>query len=594
MAGDTMSAAEIKQLEAKIKEDVKQINELPRIAKALKHKEKAIAQAAMLSMRRLLIFFAEKGDLRATTTGAASDAKKAKSNDAVATFRKWLWGIYVAFIKEMLEWLRRGQDENVQVNALRTLMEFVSREGDLRGAGANVFGNETFMRVVQQLAALPKLQGEVASVFKGEYVGAYIDVQYYMLRNLTQILDADLDAKKKKDAGESDADDMTLIANALRLLNMVQMPEKPSDIKTFLVEVKPETRVADASDEDEDEEASDSEAKQPQTPVVGQKRKAKSEEDKAPKGSLYSLKQHRHVFSMCWIAALRHRLPTDAYKKVLTQLPFEIMPHLENPLLLSDFLTDSYSIGGVTSLLALNGLFLLITEHNFDYPDFYNKLYVLLQDPTLLTAKQRFRFFGLLELFLSSTHLPAYLIAAFAKRLSRAALTAEPGAIIFIIPMVYNLILRHKECVQLIHRSAAVTAAEQAKQRREQLSSANAVDAAARQLSRQTMAVVLKDGHDPYNSEEADPQQSNALQSSLWEIYSMRHHYNAEVAAKAKLFEEKLRSQFLDLDDCMEVTYKSTFEQQLKRKTKGPLPLAYAPCKALFEDGDSFASVFEL
>ncbi|GLD97638.1 hypothetical protein PINS_up006328 [Pythium insidiosum] len=160
--------------------------------------------------------------------------------------------------------------------------------------------------------------------------------------------------------------------------------------------------------------------------------------------------------------------------------------------------------------------------------------------------------------------------------------------------MVYNLILRHKECLQLIHRSAAVTAAEQAKQRREELSSANAVDAAARQLSRKTMAVVLKDGHDPYKSEEADPQQSNALQSSLWEIYSMRHHYNAEVAAKAKLFEEKLRSQFLDLDDCMEVTYKSTFEQQLKRKTKGPLPLAYAPCKALFEEGDSFASVFEL
>ncbi|GLD97637.1 hypothetical protein PINS_up006327 [Pythium insidiosum] len=258
MAADAMTAAEIKQLEAKIKEDVKQVNELPRIAKALKHKDKAVAQAAMLSMRRLLIFFAEKGDLRATSATAASDAKKTKSTDAVATFRKWLWGIYVAFIKEMLEWLRHGQDEHVQVNALRTLMEFVSREGDLRGASANVFGNETFMRVVQQLAALPKLSGEVASVFKGEYVGAYIDVQYYMLRNLTQLLDADLDAKKKKkDEGKSDAtdeNDMTLIANALRLLNMVQMPEKPSDIKTFLVEVKPEARVADASDDDEEED----------------------------------------------------------------------------------------------------------------------------------------------------------------------------------------------------------------------------------------------------------------------------------------------------------------------------------------------------
>lgn len=206
----------------------------------------------------------------------------------------------------------------------------------------------------------------------------------------------------------------------------------------------------------------------------------------------------------------------------------------------------------------------------------------------------RNRFFGLLDLFLSSTHLPAYLVAAFAKRLSRVSLAAEPGAIMFIMPMVYNLILRHKECLQMIHRTGTSSAAEQAAKRRQELSSANAVDAAAKKLSSETTQIALKDGHDPFVSDEQDPLQCNALQSSLWELYTMKHHYNAEVALKAAMFEEKLRHAFLDLDDVMDVTYKSIFDKQLKRKEKGKVPLAFQPCTSLFTADDGFASVFEL
>lgn len=206
----------------------------------------------------------------------------------------------------------------------------------------------------------------------------------------------------------------------------------------------------------------------------------------------------------------------------------------------------------------------------------------------------RNRFFGLLDLFLSSTHLPAYMIAAFAKRFSRLSLVAEPGAIMFIIPMVYNLILRHKECLQLIHRTGTSTAAEKALKRRMELSSGNAVDAAAKKLSGEAIEIALKDGHDPFVSDEQDPIKCNALQSSLWELHTMKQHYNAEVALKANLFEEKLRHAFLDLDDVMDVTYKSIFDKQLKRKEKGKVPLAFQPCTSLFTADDGFAKVFEL
>jgi hypothetical protein len=54
------------------------------------------------------------------------------------------------------------------------------------------------------------------------------------------------------------------------------------------------------------------------------------------------------------------------------------MPHLSDPKLLLDFFRDSYEVGGGTSILALQGVFQLMFHHNLDYPDFYPKLYSLL------------------------------------------------------------------------------------------------------------------------------------------------------------------------------------------------------------------------
>lgn len=49
-------------------------------------------------------------------------------------------------------------------------------------------------------------------------------------------------------------------------------------------------------------------------------------------------------------------------------------------------------------------------------------------------------------------HLPAYLVAAFIKRLARLALTAPPEALLMIIPFICNLFRRHPACRVLVHR----------------------------------------------------------------------------------------------------------------------------------------------
>ena len=61
------------------------------------------------------------------------------------------------------------------------------------------------------------------------------------------------------------------------------------------------------------------------------------------------------------------------------RLHTSVMACLPNPLLLADFLTSCLDQGGMLGILALNGIFTLVTKHGLEYPAFYARLYALLQ-----------------------------------------------------------------------------------------------------------------------------------------------------------------------------------------------------------------------
>ncbi|KAB0405418.1 hypothetical protein E2I00_001497, partial [Balaenoptera physalus] len=140
------------------------------------------------------------------------------------------------------------------------------------------------------------------------------------------------------------------------------------------------------------------------------------------------------------------QLPLRICKKVLVITHDSILPHLAQPSLMIDFLARACDLGeqeppGRPGARAGLG----------EYPDFYRKLYGLL-DPSVFHVKYRARFFHLADLFLSSSHLPAYLVAAFTKRLARLALTAPPEALLTVLPFICNLLRRHPACCVLVHR----------------------------------------------------------------------------------------------------------------------------------------------
>ena len=238
------------------------------------------------------------------------------------------------------------------------------------------------------------------------------------------------------------------------------------------------------------------------------------------KKACQSTTAHMREAEKAWLAVITSPLSKRHRKQLLGLIPHTVAPWFLRVELLMDFLTDSFNVGGSTSLMALSGLFHLMREKNLDYPQFYQKLYSHL-DLYTLHSKHRSRFFRLLDSFLSSTHLPAALVASFIKRLARLCLYSPPSGIVAIVPWIYNLVMGHPMCSFMIHRSATSS------------------------------------NNDPFRAEEDDPMKTYAVESSLWEIETLQSHYHPNVAAIARTISEQFTKRAYNLEDFLNHSYAS-------------------------------------
>lgn len=247
------------------------------------------------------------------------------------------------------------------------------------------------------------------------------------------------------------------------------------------------------------------------------------------------------------------RLSTAQYKALLLLLHKRIIPYLGSPACLMDFLTDAYDQeeDEIVPILALNSLWELVKAYNLEYPDFYTKLYSLLT-PSILYTRYRSRFFRLCDLFLSSTHLSAHLVASFIKKLARLALSAPAPGVVIVIPFVYNLLKRHPTCMVLVQNSEAGA-----------------------------------DYVDPFDAEQKDPYHTGAMGSSLWELETLMSHYHPNVATLAKIFGEPFRKPSYNLEDFLDWSYLTLLESETKRRYKDVAALEYEEWESLFEKKNS-------
>jgi nucleolar complex protein 4 homolog B len=87
-----------------------------------------------------------------------------------------------------------------------------------------------------------------------------------------------------------------------------------------------------------------------------------SDEDKLRLAIMYE--KMADVFASVWLTLISFKISVSLYRNILKIMDTRIMPHFRNPLTLSDFLIESYDLGGSASLLALSSLFILIQKCN--------------------------------------------------------------------------------------------------------------------------------------------------------------------------------------------------------------------------------------
>ncbi|GAB5578942.1 nucleolar complex protein 4 homolog [Prionailurus iriomotensis] len=465
-------------------------------------------QEAVRACSRLFGALLERGELFVGQL-PSEDTVMAGSQGATRKYKVWMRHRYHSCCNRLRELLAHPSFE-VKELALSTLMKFVQLEGahpleKPKWEGNYLFPRQLFKSVVEGLLSPEEDHSLLVSRFQ-EYL-EHDDIRYHTMQAATGVVGQAADRYPEVPPA--------FWNNAFALLSAVSLPCQEISSSSFYV------KRAELSH----------------------------------KWKVAHLKEHKKAFQLMWLGFLKHKLPLSLYKKVLVIMHDAILPHLAQPTLMIDFLTRAYDVGGAISLLALNGLFILIHKHNLEYPDFYRKLYGLL-DPSVFHVKYRARFFHLADLFLSSSHLPAYLVAAFAKRLSRLALTAPPEALLMVLPFICNLLRRHPACRVLVHRPLGPK-----------------LDA------------------DPYDPAEEDPAKSRALESSLWELQTLQRHYHPEVSQAASVINQALSVPETSIAPLLELTAFEVFERDLKKKRdQEPVPLEFLPAQGLLGRQDDLCA----
>ncbi|VVA93836.1 unnamed protein product [Arabis nemorensis] len=220
--------------------------------------------------------------------------------------------------------------------------------------------------------------------------------------------------------------------------------------------------------------------------------------------------------------------------------------------LLRDFLTKSYDVGGVVSVMALSTLFILMTKYGLEYPNFYDQLSALLV-PSVFVGKHRARFLQLLDNCLKSSLLPAYMAASLTKKLSRLSLSVPPSDSLVIMALIYNLLQRHPSINHL--------------------------------------AGTDENANEAIEHNDSQPEKSDPMKSFFWEMDTLRHHYYPPVSRFVSSLETELtiRSKTTEkkIEDFSSGSYATIFGEEMERiSLQVPLAFYETVPTSLFEESD--------
>jgi U3 small nucleolar RNA-associated protein 19 len=520
---DTLRTIEgLKTKASEVIESKSHANHLLDILNSLESQDSEISDASQRSLTRIFDHFLVTKTM----------AEEAVEGQAMTEFKNWARDCYSQTKQGFINIMTTSESTVSQELALVNSMKLLATEGKYPmepvSETSPYFPSKSLLDIVEAIITPPRAMDLLISRYQ-EYI-EYHDVKYHTLKALHSIL-----KQRREDiaSGDVDPDDETFTSNTFNMLSSIQFPilgKKPKKKKKMNGKQRPQAHFGIDTDLLCD-------------PVIVDMPRFELNYEKAA-----------DLFASVWLLFLSFKIPVKLYRNILIGLDDNVMPHFRNPLSLSDFLIDSFSVGGSVSLLALSSLFILIQKCNLEYPDFYSKVYSMLE-PNILWVKYRSKFFYWTDIFLSSTHLPIYLVAAFVKKLSRLALTAPTEALLVMIPLIGNLLVRHKGLAELLNRPEVATLSE-----------------------------------DPFLDKELDPSQCQAVDSSLWELKTLQNHWHPRVSSAACFIQRTLPTQEWDLAEVLDMKAPDLVEAAFASLKKDETPVVDTSVRDfvsrhLFENG---------
>ncbi|CAG9467623.1 unnamed protein product [Pedinophyceae sp. YPF-701] len=525
--GEPSEANDVQQLAQALAADpIRNVRAVKRLLGFLKAETPAEQAAqATLALRVYFLGALERGHLKIKRAEQASD------QDPEAVLAEWVRSQHSAFRARCLDLVASGGPDRlpVQLAAMGALMELV------RSEEVGQFGNTLFVAMIRRMAASPDLSGELLGSFAERYA-ELADVRYYTLRAVQDVAE-DLADGGKEVVLPAEMDRSEVTSNLFDILKCDAGPMLRSGEAASWCGAIEAGAVRPAVADDR----------------AARKQAGKGAGDDATRAAKWaSHGSHVRAFSGAWLALLRAPMPADIYCNVLAALHEAVIPAMANPLLLSDFLTRSLDRGGITGMLALQGIFVLVTQHGLEYPKFYEKLYQLIQ-PSSLALRQRGQFFRLADMFLNSPMVPAYSAASFAKKFARMALAAPPHGAMLCLAFVNNIVRRHPSLVALQHRAAPPAGGN---------------------------AGPPWNGTDPFDPDATDPAEAGGVSSTLWEVEALQQHWLPQVAHMArqvmgKDLEDRRRASEIDVAPLAAASFAGLFQGEVGRKLRRAVPVAY-------------------
>ncbi|KAG7352518.1 CBF/Mak21 family-domain containing protein [Nitzschia inconspicua] len=557
------------------------------IRSLLKELPEVRADAARLDALRRLFTQLE-------TDGELSFGTPLPQNAVAVKWQKFLHKSHQTMVRQLCERVQMGRHASIRclwgviAGSPTTIRGHANDDKSYKRLNTSLL-QEWMNAMIQQETLMDK---GMKHMVEAEFLTPFRDVQYYSLGCIVALATAayghettenprDDDKVEDDDGDEIQSHKERLAQKLLELLMLIPVPASqneidhssqylfppPTNISSSNVEAQEEEQNSEKSEEevseDEGESSSDDEDSDNDNEDDendGSTRPSKKQKTEPQFRFVFQrMRTFRREYLRAWLAVLRLPLPITSLKQALLFLPQHVLDYVSHPLRFSDFFMQAYSDHqGVTGVLALDGLFLLITKYDLEYPNFYKQLYKLISSKVLY-AKYRTRFFSLLTKCLTRNEmLPAHLVAAFVKRLCRCALCGPVSSVLFVLALVSNLLRKHPECSCLVHRQGS------------------------------------SEMEDLFLPEEDDPVECRALQSSLWELAVLEKHYYPAVGTLAKSIgrPEEDNAPLHVMDDFVSHTYGSLFSQEKKKKTK--TALAFQKPESLFTTEDIFAGCLDI